>query len=393
MAENSFLSPFLEKLGSYMPSAIAALIILVIGIILAVLVRKSGACLLSKLKVDERINRGRESTLQIESLTATFIYYLVLLFVLLMVLSVLGVNDVLMPLQAMFNEFVAYIPNMIGAGIIGFAGYIIARIVSAVVGTAAKGVDVLSKRLGLGDNISLSKLVQQLVFLFTFVPILIVALDTLEMQAISDPATGMLNELLAAVPNIIGAGIILGVFFIVGKFVVSMVVELLKNLGADNLPDQLGLTPILGAGRSLSKLTGNVILFFVMFSAVISALEKLKIAEVATVLSNLLVLGGQIVLGLVILAIGNFFANLAYKLLRQGEENAPMASIARYAILALVLAIGLNAMGIANTIVHLAFGLSLGAIAVTFALSFGLGGREAAGKQMEYLLSKCRKSE
>lgn len=48
-------------------------------------------------------------------------------------------------------------------------------------------------------------------------------------------------------------------------------------------------------------------------------------------------------------------------------------------------------MGIADTIVHLAFGLSLGAVAVAVALSFGLGGREAAGKQMEYILSKFRK--
>ena len=37
-----------------------------------------------------------------------------------------------------------------------------------------------------------------------------------------------------------------------------------------------------------------------------------------------------------------------------------------------------------------AFGLILGAIAVTIALSFGLGGREAAGKQMEYWLAKLR---
>ena len=36
------------------------------------------------------------------------------------------------------------------------------------------------------------------------------------------------------------------------------------------------------------------------------------------------------------------------------------------------------------------FGLTLGAIAVAFALSFGLGGREAAGKHMEYLLEKLR---
>jgi hypothetical protein len=36
-------------------------------------------------------------------------------------------------------------------------------------------------------------------------------------------------------------------------------------------------------------------------------------------------------------------------------------------------------MGIANEIVELAFGVTLGAIAVAVALSYGLGGREAAG--------------
>jgi hypothetical protein len=45
-------------------------------------------------------------------------------------------------------------------------------------------------------------------------------------------------------------------------------------------------------------------------------------------------------------------------------------------------------MGIAESIVNLAFGLTLGSIAVAFALSFGLGGREAAGKQMSKFFKK-----
>ena len=53
--------------------------------------------------------------------------------------------------------------------------------------------------------------------------------------------------------------------------------------------------------------------------------------------------------------------------------------------------ISLRAMGIADDIVNLAFGLTLGAVAVAIALSFGLGGREAAGRQMEAWLSKLRK--
>jgi hypothetical protein len=50
-------------------------------------------------------------------------------------------------------------------------------------------------------------------------------------------------------------------------------------------------------------------------------------------------------------------------------------------------------MGIADDIVNLAFGLTLGAVAVAVALSFGLGGREAAGKLMDHWLSKFRRED
>lgn len=60
------------------------------------------------------------------------------------------------------------------------------------------------------------------------------------------------------------------------------------------------------------------------------------------------------------------------------------------ASLALNIAIGLRTKGVANEIVNLAFGLTFGAVAVAVALSFGLGGREAAGRQMEHWFSKPR---
>ena len=57
----------------------------------------------------------------------------------------------------------------------------------------------------------------------------------------------------------------------------------------------------------------------------------------------------------------------------------------------LFVAMGLKYMGIADSIVNLAFGLTLGAVAVAVALSFGLGGREAAGRLMEHWFSKLRR--
>ena len=100
----------------------------------------------------------------------------------------------------------------------------------------------------------------------------------------------------------------------------------------------------------------------------------------------------NVALELVIPGVGFRLANLAYQVISRTNNNATgIATIARYAILALVIAMGLTAMEIAGDIVNIIFALVFGAVAVAFAISFGLGGREAAGKQMEYWLEKLRK--
>ena len=52
---------------------------------------------------------------------------------------------------------------------------------------------------------------------------------------------------------------------------------------------------------------------------------------------------------------------------------------------------GLRAMGIADSIVNLAFGLTLGSVAVAFALAFGLGGRQPAERVLTDLIDKAKK--
>lgn len=97
-------------------------------------------------------------------------------------------------------------------------------------------------------------------------------------------------------------------------------------------------------------------------------------------------------LGTGIIAVGFWLSNLAHTaiLRAQGDAARTVAGVVRFAILGLVVAMGLRAMGLANDIVNLAFGLTLGSVAAALALSFGLGGREAAGRQMEYWLSRLR---
>ncbi|NLE55405.1 MAG: mechanosensitive ion channel, partial [Lentisphaerae bacterium] len=208
--------------------------------------------------------------------------------------------------------------------------------------------------------------------------------------ALSKPATDMLQSLMLAVPKILSAAIILAVAFFVGRFVTTVVSDLLKNLGVDAVPGKLGLESSFSGKFTLSKVIGGVVMFFIMLAALVSAVEKLEMAKLSELLGQLTLFAGDIALGLVILVIGGLLAKAAHGAMRATGTSPFMAGLARVAIIGLVVAMGLRSMGIADDIVRMAFGLTLGGVAVAFALSFGLGGREAAGKQLEDWFSKIR---
>ena len=110
---------------------------------------------------------------------------------------------------------------------------------------------------------------------------------------------------------------------------------------------------------------------------------------ISMIFAKILEFGGGLLMGAVILLIGNFLSNLAYTKLSE-RGSAVFANIARFAIVGLVIAMGLKAMGLADNIVNLAFGLTLGSVAVAAALAFGMGGRDAAKTVADSWASRFR---
>jgi hypothetical protein len=196
------------------------------------------------------------------------------------------------------------------------------------------------------------------------------------------------------VPEIVAAALILVVTWYVVRFASALLARLLASLGFDTLSGKLGLGAAFGTTKP-SDLVGGLVLFFAMLFATVEAANRLGFHQVRDVVTMFIKFGGDVLLGGVILVIGFWLANVAYHAIDKasGPRTAGLARVAQVAILGLVIAMGLRAMGIADDIVNLAFGLTLGAIAVAIALSFGLGGREAAGRQMEHWLSKLRKGD
>jgi hypothetical protein len=382
-----YVERLIHTISDSLPGVVGAVIVLIVGWLFAILIRKLVHGLMKKTEWDERLLGN--TILDTNKFIANLVYYILMLIILLIVLEMLGVSYVLDPIRNMLNEFLGFIPNILAGSAIIFIGYIIAKFISNLVKMAGSFFDRLANNMGFKETDKLVHFIQQVVFIVIFIPFIIQGLNALHLEAITNPANNVLHQMLDSVPNIIGAILIISIFVVGGRFITSFVKDLLANIGIDGLVEKLQLKTVLGK-QKLSTIVANIIFYFMVFFGVISGVEMLGLDRLAEVLHTILNLSGNVLFGLIILVMGNFLGSIIFKSMSGSGNNSFLANIARVAIVGLFLAIALRTMGIANSIVELAFGLTLGAIAVAVALSYGLGGREAAGKHMEQILKKLQ---
>ena len=370
---DNILSPITDTLGpaasGSLGKALIGLLILVVGLLIVKFLASLFKRLLGKVGFLEQHNLAKP--------IASLAKAIMTIFVLIAVLQHFGLTGVLDPLKAMVNKFLGVIPNIIGAGVIAYAGWIIAKIVAELTGAALNKVDQkLLAKTG-NSEVKVAKLGSSFIFAAILLPIIVAALGVLNIPAISGPASEMINKLMAAIPNIIGAGIILVVAYFVAKFVVQMLSGILDGMGVDEMPEKMGVQGLFTPTFTPTKLIGGAIMFFSMLTATTAAVNTLGIDVISSIFAKVLEFGGGILVGSVILIVGYTLSSIAYNKLSETTSDG-IASVARFAILGLVLAMGLKAMGLADNIVNMAFGFTLGAVAIAAAIAFGLGGQDAA---------------
>ncbi len=387
------LQGFLGNIFEFAPRILAAGLLALVAWVLAMILRKVVTTALGATQLDERLS-SEAGIRPISDSLGNVIYWLVILLFLPAILGTLGLEGILVPVQGMVDKILAILPNILAAAVLGLVGWFVARLLRNLVSNllSAGGADRLGRNLGLREGMSLSGLAGLVVYILVLVPAVIAALNALKIEAISRPATDMLAMIMAALPNLIAAALILTLTWFIAKFASELVASLLEGLGINEIPAAIGLGGAFERGPKLSTMVGNLILFFAMLFAVVEAANRLDFHQVSTLVAQFIEFGGQVLMGVVIIAIGLWLAGLAHGAISRlgGTNSGAFAGLARIAILGVVFAMGLRAMGIADEIVQLAFGLALGSVAVAIALSFGLGGREAAGKQMEHWLGKLR---
>ncbi|MGS2761010.1 mechanosensitive ion channel [Sinomicrobium sp. M5D2P9] len=382
------LQNFANRISDFLPNLLGALLLLLIGWLIAKGVKALIIKLLRKTSWDEKLLG--QSVKDTNVFLGNIFYYIIMITVLLVVLELLGVSQVLVPIENMIDGFLSYIPHIIGAVLIAFVGYLLARFIANLINLGGNLLDKLIEKTGFKDTDKLINILKKVVFILIFIPFLIQAFNALELEAISRPANNILYGFTEMIGEIIIAVAVLLLFIWGGKYLTNFLKDLMQSLRLDKASDKIALQNIIGPGQSLSAIIAGILYFFLVFFGVITAVDLLSLTKLSDILHQLLEVTGQIAFGLLILVIGNFISSVIYRMVSRSDANKFVANIIRWASLALFIAIALRTMGIANEIVDLAFGLTLGAIAVVIALSYGLGGREAAGEHFKEIIRKLK---
>lgn len=387
------LQALVNPVYAYVPKLIGAGVLAVVAWVVANVARTIVTRALAGTKLDDKLAEAAESKPISETL-GIVLHGAILLLFLPLILGTLEMDSLLVPVQAMIGTLLGYIPNIIGAAIVGAIGWFVAIILRDIVTslTMTIGIDKFAERLGLSSETKLSRIAGLAVQVLVVVPAVVAALQVLAIDVITEPATALLQTMVAAVPHLVAATLIILVAVLVGRLVAPFVTRLLASLGADKLPAALGADSLFGE-RKISELAGKLVYFAIVLFAAVEAAGRLGFVRVMDLLGDFIAFGGDVLLGCGILVIGFFLARFAHGAITRagGEGSGFLAQLARVAILGMVLAMGLGAMGVAEQIVTLAFSLTIGGVAVAFALAFGLGGREAAGRFLARQLDKLEK--
>ncbi|MBL7050238.1 MAG: mechanosensitive ion channel [Nitrospira sp.] len=390
------LNSLLNSLFAFAPKLIGAGILMLVAWVAATLLRMIVSKAMTTAKVDERLgsSAGTEegARVNITKPISDTVYWLVFLIFLPAVLGALEMKGLLEPVQGMFNKILSTLPNVLTAGVIFAIGWFVARLVCQIAANllAAAGIDSFSEKLGItqgSDSKQLSGIIGTLLFALIIIPVAIAALNTLQLDAITQPASQMLHMILISLPNIVAAIAVILISYFIGKLVSNLVAGMLSGIGFNSLFLKLGLQKEETAEgkRTASEIAGTLVLATILLFAAVESAGLLGFASLAGIVNEFMIFASHIFMGLVIFAIGLYLANLiSARVKESGTSQANLiAGVSKTVILVLMGAIALRQMGLANEIINLAFGLLLGAIAIASAIAFGIGGREIAARKLE----------
>jgi len=393
---------------NFLPNIIGAILLLLVAWIVASIVRAIFTKGLRKLGARRAMVKGhmatdeRDADSKLKSIGKIF-YYLVFILFIPSVLDQLNMGTVAAPITNMMNKLLAFLPNLLMAAVIVIIGFFVAKFVKNLVVTILSTINIdkwfnkLTNKTGSpetmtpGNKNTLANVLGNVVFILVLIPIVTIALETLNIDTIAQPITSMLNQVLNMIPNIFVAIILILVGVALGRFIGDLLTSLLKGTGIDNVSKYLNTgNKSNSPSFDLASIIGKVVQTLIIIFFTVEALNVLQLDVLNNIGNSVIGYLPNILSALIILGLGLIGGNLLGNYVQQASGNRIMGTIVKYAIMIIAVFMTLEQLNFATSIVNTAFLFIIAGLSVAFAVAFGIGGREFAKRQLERLEAKSQ---
>ena len=364
------INKWLDVFGDFRPW-ILALVIIGVGFFLANILANGVRKILGRTNLDDRLADmlGQDAD-GCERAIATFVKWVLKLFVVVLALSAADQRQVIEPLNIILKQVFGFLPKLLAAVAIGFVAWIIATVVKNIL-TGLLSASRVDDRLGLGDSKPITKSVGTIAFFGIILMMLPSALSALEMEEISDPIAQMIATIFDYAPKLFAGIVLFAIGYLVASIVQQVLSGVLSSIGTDSLPNRLGYSGDWLGGRSLSTIVSYLAMATII---VIIGAQSLKVMELGFIseLATEFVPGYfNILVALVIFAAAFFIANVVGQLVE--GRSAFWARVVRIAIIAFLGAVALQKANISN-LTNETFQLIITSLVIAAAFALGVGG-------------------
>lgn len=212
------------------------------------------------------------------------------------------------------------------------------------------------------------------------------------LNLILDPLQELFLKFKVFLPNLLAMLVILALGILLAKAVRVMLEKSLAAVNFDSWSDRVGITALMRKGDLWTKPSAalcTIVFGLLIIFTVMIGLSALKIAAIDNLVEQFFNYMPRVFSAMLILIVGSLLAGFASRAVLIAAVNSGylyakfLAEAVRALLIVLILAMVMEQLQIAPGIVLAAFSIIFGGIVTALAISFGVGGIDAAKRMIE----------
>ncbi|MBU7586422.1 MAG: mechanosensitive ion channel [Nostoc sp. TH1S01] len=234
-----------------------------------------------------------------------------------------NLNQGIAELQGIGQQVILYTPRLLGAAAILLVGILIAASVAAVTRGILNSTNI-DNRIAAGvtgrrDVPQVEKLISSLVFWSIILLTVVAVLQALGLEVASRPLNSFLDQLIGFLPKVVGAGILLGVAWVLASIVKIVTLRGLQAIKLDERLNQETPEDTISLDRiSLSETIASALYWFIFLLFLAPVLDTLGLRQallpVQALITEILSILPNILAAILIAVLGWFLANIVRRI-------------------------------------------------------------------------------